>query len=59
MSLTTGASIVGAMFQVGARLGNGFIAANKRAMNSAGENCIASTHADVMVSAAAVPTARD
>jgi hypothetical protein len=27
---------VGAMFQVGARLGNGFTVANQRAMNSAG-----------------------
>jgi hypothetical protein len=36
MSRTTGASIVGAMFHVGARFGSGFTVANSRAMNSAG-----------------------
>jgi hypothetical protein len=36
MIRTTGASMVGAMFQVGARFGSGFTVANKRAMNSAG-----------------------
>ena len=36
MSRTTGASMVGAIFHVGARLGSGFTVANSRAMNSAG-----------------------
>ena len=36
MIRTTDVSIVGAMFQVGARLGSGFTVANSRAMNSAG-----------------------
>jgi hypothetical protein len=33
---TTGASIVGAIFHVGARFGSGFTVVNNRAMNSAG-----------------------
>jgi hypothetical protein len=35
-SLTTGASSVGARFQVGCRFGNGFTVPNRRAMKSAG-----------------------
>jgi hypothetical protein len=33
---TTGALMVGAMFQVGRRLGSGFVVPNKRAINSGG-----------------------
>ena len=33
---TTGASFVGAMFQVGSRFGSAFTVENSRAMNSAG-----------------------
>ena len=50
MSRTTGASMVGAIFHVGARLGSGFTAANSRAMNSAGETGVSSAHGQDVVS---------